>query len=69
MEKKRRQRVKHEVSLEERLEQEAQRLRRRAHHEPAGPARDALFEKARQMDEARSISELLASPSSFSFQP
>lgn len=62
MEKRKRKRIKHELSFEERLAREAERLRQRAHHEPAGSRREALFRKAKQMDEARDISVLLASP-------
>ena len=59
MEKKRRNRAKQTVSLEGRLSREAQRLRKDASRMPAGPAREILFRRARQMDEAREMSQAL----------
>lgn len=46
-------------SLEVRLAREAKRIRQQAHHMSPGPQRENLFEKARQLDEAKSISEML----------
>ncbi|MBR0750933.1 hypothetical protein JQ604_01970 [Bradyrhizobium jicamae] len=59
MEKKKRNRVKHQLSFDERLAREAERLRAEARHPSATPDRDAMLRKARQMDEARRMSELL----------
>ncbi|MCC8935032.1 hypothetical protein H8A99_00570 [Bradyrhizobium sp. Arg68] len=62
MKKKRRNRVKQTTSLEARLSLEAQRLRNKAYHMPLGSARELLFRRARQMDEAREMSEVLTLP-------
>jgi hypothetical protein len=59
METKRRNRAKQTTPLEGRLSREAQRLRNEARQTPDGAARDILFRRARQMDEAREMSEAL----------
>jgi hypothetical protein len=55
-------RIKHDTSLEARLAKEAERLRRQARQMTASAERQALLRKAKQMDEAREISEILAPP-------
>lgn len=55
-------RVKHEISLGQRLANEAQRAREMAVTLPAGKKRDALLEKARFADLAAGINNWLASP-------
>jgi hypothetical protein len=57
---KRRRRIAHLDSLEERLAAEAQRLKARARQLPPGSDRAALLRKARQTDAARDINEWLA---------
>ncbi|WP_166304355.1 hypothetical protein [Bradyrhizobium sp. 2S1] len=58
---KRRRRVKQIHSLEERLAQEAQELRRRAKELSPGQEQEALLTRARQYEEAAYMSELLMS--------
>jgi hypothetical protein len=59
-----RRRFKQTTSLKERLIGEADRLKRKARHAPAGKARTTLFSKARQMEEAAELNDLLGrSPS------
>ncbi|WP_245313215.1 hypothetical protein [Bradyrhizobium macuxiense] len=60
MEKKRRRRINHTLTLEHRLAQAAKRLRASAHRMPSGPARELRFQKARQMDEAGEMSKFLS---------
>ncbi|MBR0872961.1 hypothetical protein JQ633_21570 [Bradyrhizobium tropiciagri] len=59
METKRRNRAKQTTPLEGRLSREAQRLRSEARQTPDGSARESLIRRARQMDEAREMSEAL----------
>lgn len=49
-------------SLEQRLAEEAKRLRARAKLLPPGAARDALIRKARQAETGSHLSEWLTSP-------
>jgi hypothetical protein len=49
-------------SLEERLSEEAKRLRAEAKLLPPGPERDALIRKARQAETGSHMSEWLTSP-------
>jgi hypothetical protein len=49
-------------SLEERLSEEAKRLRAEAKLFPPGPERDALIRKARQAETGSHMSEWLTSP-------
>jgi hypothetical protein len=55
-------RVKHEISFDQRLANEAQRAREMAVTLPPGKERDALLEKARLVDLAGRINGWLASP-------
>ncbi|MBR1193261.1 hypothetical protein JQ574_22655 [Bradyrhizobium sp. AUGA SZCCT0158] len=57
-----RRRVKHLLSLNERLEQEAARLRAQAEQLPYGPVRDKLMRKARQLETATHVDEWISSP-------
>lgn len=57
-----RRRFKQTKSLEERLAQEAQRLREQAKALPPGPDRDILLQKARQAETGSHMSEWLRSP-------
>jgi len=57
-----RRRIKHTTSLEERLGQEARRLREQAKSLPAGIERERLIRRARQTEAASHMSEWLASP-------
>ncbi|TYL69948.1 hypothetical protein [Bradyrhizobium cytisi] len=57
-----RRRFKQTQSLEERLAQEAQRLREAAKSCPPGTTRDKLLRRARQADTGSHISEWLRSP-------
>jgi len=59
---KTRRRIKQIVSLEERLAEEAKRLRAKAKSLPPGALREALLRKARQADTGSHISEWLRSP-------
>jgi len=55
-------RLKQTQSLEERLTEEAKRLRAEAKLLPPGAARDELIRKARQADTASRMNEWLTSP-------
>jgi hypothetical protein len=57
-----RRRIRHTVSFEERLTQEAQRLREQAKSIPPGIERDELIRKARQAETASRMNEWLTSP-------
>jgi hypothetical protein len=57
-----RRRFKQIISLEERLAEEAQRLRERAKSLRPGSVRDELMRKARQAEMAARMSEWLTSP-------
>jgi hypothetical protein len=57
-----RRRSKQTVSLEERLAEEARRLREEAELLPQGPVRDAALRKARQAETGSHMSEWLRSP-------
>nr|WP_244647786.1 hypothetical protein [Bradyrhizobium diazoefficiens] len=58
----RRRRFKQTKSLEERLSEEAKRLREEAKLHPPGAVREALLRKARQAETASRINEWLSSP-------
>jgi hypothetical protein len=57
-----RRRFKQTVSLEERLSEEAKRLREEAKLLPPGPQREALLRRARQAETGLRMSEWLRSP-------
>jgi hypothetical protein len=57
-----RRRFKQSLSLEERLSQEAIRLRQQAEALPRGPEREQLLRKARQAETGSHMSEWLRSP-------
>jgi hypothetical protein len=57
-----RRRFKQAVSLEERLAEEAKRLREEAKSLPPGAQREALLRKARQAETGSHMSEWLSSP-------
>jgi hypothetical protein len=57
-----RRRVKQTLSLEERLSEEANRLREKARSLPPGADREALLRKARQAETGSHLSEWLQSP-------
>nr|WP_249815716.1 MULTISPECIES: hypothetical protein [unclassified Bradyrhizobium] len=57
-----RRRVKQALTLEERLANEADRLREQADHLPAGKQREELLLRARQAETASHITEWLTSP-------
>jgi len=57
-----RRRFKQTVSLEERLAEEARRLREEAELLPHGPVRDAALRRARQAETGSHMSEWLRSP-------
>jgi hypothetical protein len=57
-----RRRFKHTLSLEERLSEEAKRLREEAKLLPPGTVREALSRKARQAETGSHMSEWLRSP-------
>ena len=57
-----RRRFKQTVSLEERLSEEAKRLRGEAKLLPPGPQREALLRRARQAETGLRMSEWLRSP-------
>jgi hypothetical protein len=57
-----RRRFKQTQSLEDRLAQEAKRLRDQAKTMPAGPEREILIRKARQAETGSHMSEWLRSP-------
>lgn len=58
----RRRRFKQTVPLEERLAEEAQRLRERAKSLPPGPQREDALRRARQAETGSHMSEWLRSP-------
>jgi hypothetical protein len=55
-------RFKQTISLEQRLAEEAKRLREEAKKLPPGPARDDLLRKARQTEIGAHMSEWITSP-------
>ena len=57
-----RRRFKQVVSLEDRLAEEARRLREEAELVPPGPVRDEALRKARQAETGAHLSEWLRSP-------
>ncbi|UGY13812.1 hypothetical protein HAP48_0035350 [Bradyrhizobium septentrionale] len=57
-----RHRVKHDLSLEERLTIEAEELRARAGNMPHGVEREALIRRARQREAAAHMTDWLTSP-------
>jgi hypothetical protein len=57
-----RRRFKQTSSLEERLTQEAEHLRKAAETLPPGPQRDAMLRKAGQVDTALHVTSWLNSP-------
>ncbi|WP_247319751.1 hypothetical protein [Bradyrhizobium sp. 21] len=57
-----RRRFKQTVPLEERLADEAKRLREKAKSLPPGPAREDLIRRARQAETGSHMSEWLRSP-------
>ena len=57
-----RRRIKQALSLEERLSEEAKRLREEAKVLPPGTVREALLRKARQCETGSHMSEWLRSP-------
>jgi hypothetical protein len=57
-----RRRIKQTVSLEERLAEQAKRLRETAKTLPPGSARDDMIRKARQAETGSHMSEWLRSP-------
>jgi hypothetical protein len=57
-----RRRLKQIASLEERLSEEAKRLREQAKSLPPGPDRDILIRRARQAETGSHMSEWLRSP-------
>ena len=58
----RRRRFKQTISLEERLAEEARRLREEAESLPHGPVRDEALRRARQAETGSHMSEWLKSP-------
>lgn len=58
----RRRRTRHDLSFEERIAEEAKRLRERAQELPMGKEREELLKKAREADVASHINEWLTSP-------
>jgi len=59
---KRRRRIKHTLTFEERLLDEARRCREQARQLPAGVARDGLLRRARQAETAAAVNRWLTSP-------
>ncbi len=57
-----RRRFKQPLSLGERLDQEAARLRAEADNLPYGPEREKLLRRARQLETATHVEEWLRSP-------
>jgi hypothetical protein len=58
-----RRRVKHRVSFEERMAEEAERFRKAAEDQPAGStARELLLRRSRQAETASHMSDWLRSP-------
>ena len=60
----RRRRIKHTLSLEERLAEEAKRLREEAKKRPPGPTRERLLRKAREDEMVAHMAEWITSPGS-----
>lgn len=60
--KKRRLRIKHEISFEERLAAEAMRFREAAKEAKPGLERELLMRRARQAETASQMSQWLRSP-------
>jgi hypothetical protein len=60
----RRRRIKHTLSLEERLAEEAKRLREEAKKLPPGPTREGLLRKAREDEMVAHMAEWITSPGS-----
>jgi len=58
----RRRRIKHLLSLEERLAKEAKRLREEAKMLPPGPTREGLLRKAREDEMVAHMTEWITSP-------
>jgi hypothetical protein len=58
----RRRRIKHILSLEERLAEEARRLREEAEELPPGPTREGLLRKARENEMVAHMTEWITSP-------
>jgi hypothetical protein len=56
-----RRRIRHEISFEERLANEARQLRERAETLPSGAEREELLRKARQAETASHMNEWLSS--------
>jgi len=57
-----RQRIRHKLSFEERLTDQAQRLKEQAKKLPPGAEREELMRKARQAETAAHISQWVSSP-------
>jgi hypothetical protein len=57
-----RRKVRHDRSLDERLAEEARKLRLQAKELPQGMGREALLRKARQAETAARMNEWLTSP-------
>jgi hypothetical protein len=55
-------RIKHKASFEERLAEQAQRLREQAKTLPPGKERDGLMRRARQAETTSNINAWLTSP-------
>ena len=58
----RRRRIKQTLTLEQRLAQEAQRLREEAKALPPGPSQERLLRKARQDEMVAHLAEWITSP-------
>jgi hypothetical protein len=58
----RRRRIKHILSLEQRLAEEAKRLREEAKKLPPGPTREGLLRKAREDEKVAHMTEWITSP-------
>jgi hypothetical protein len=58
----RRRRIKHMLSLEERLAEEANRLREEAKRLPPGPTREGLLRKAREDELGAHMAKWITSP-------
>lgn len=59
---KRRRRIKHQKTFQERLTEEAARFRQAANDLPPGTIRELLLKRARQAETAAHIDEWLSSP-------
>jgi hypothetical protein len=58
-----RRRIKHQLSFEERMAEEAERFRKAAEEQPAGStARELLLRRSRQAETASRMSDWLRSP-------